>query len=433
MVGLGVVAMALDPGSIVTAIDLVQRAIAIYQRVEGLPQQMIQLGRRMERLNIFLVQFEAFVRKKRPGSAYARLFSGQKEELGLLLVSIKGHAAKVYDLFERYEKGILSRTHDLQFRVKWAAQIWFSLVDNSPEKIQAIMDDIDYDRGVLSDYMGLMNVRGVEVIIDTALAPPATATGAGPSMAATAKSVAAKRPSPSPSPAAPRKDFSIIFVDPYNLGRSVIAEALVKLLGQLTLKANGDWRIAKVHSAGFFVRNGSDCADVIETLGYSYKSFKKPLEDGGKKPTALALAALFDNKSYDYPFKDGIRSAMAARRSRGLKKDTFQKYDFIIAFTNREHDNVVKLKEALSKEDGSAVSARGKGRILHLGSFLTGSTGGSPREIITPKITNGKISRESWNSKVSEIKTAVKGFVKQEMRWRQPDKKELVGNTTVAT
>jgi hypothetical protein len=425
--------MALDPGSIVTAIDLVQRAIEIYQRIEALPQQMTQLGRRMERLNVFLVQLEAFVRRKKPGSAYARLFSGQKEALGLLLSSIKEHSEKVYDLFERYEKGILSRTHDLQFRVKWAAQIWFSLVDSSPEKIQAIMDDIDYDRGVLSDYMTLMNVYGVEVIVDKAFEPQAQAAGAATKKPAAPKTLApAKRPSPSPSPAPPRKDFKIIFVDPLNQGRGVVAEAFVKLLGGLTLVAKRQWRISIAHSAGFFVKNRSNCADVVENLEYSYKSFKRPLEDGAKAPSALALAALFDNKSYDYPFKADIRDAMTARRSRGLRKDVFKQYDFIIVFTNRDHDNMIKLKEALRKEDGSVASARGKGRVLHLGTFLADNSGGPPREITTPpKKAGSTVSRNDWNRKVAEIKTAVKAFLKQEMGWTHPSKKEPAGNNLV--
>lgn len=432
----------MDPGSIATAIDVVQRAIAIYKRIEGLPKQMSQLGQRMEALNLFLVPFGTFVKQK-PDSAYSRLFPGQKEALGKLLSNINEHTAKVYDLFERYEKGILSRSHDLQFRVRWAAQVWFSLVDNSPEKIQAIMEDIDFDRRVLSDYMALMNVRGVEVIVNKVLQPPGqnseTVTGqtataqAVTGQAVTGQAVTAqatmvprnltpvKRPSPSPSPSPPRKDFKILFVDPYNQGRSVAAEALTKLLAQATTKANGNWRILLMHSAGFFVKNGCDCVGIIEGLNYSYKSFKMDFEDTAKKPYPMAMDAVFDNKSYNHPFKNDIRDMMNARRSRGLRKNTFDLYDYIIVFTYREHDNMIKLKEALQNRLGGPTPVPRKGRVLHLGAYLTGPRGGPPREIGVPKKVNGNPSRAAWNQKVAEIKTALKGFLKQEMKWSLPD------------
>lgn len=71
------------------------------------------------------------------------------------------NAGKVYDVFTRYENGILPCSHDLMFRARWASQTWFSLVDNSPEKIQVLVDDIDYDRGILTDYLVLMNAPAV--------------------------------------------------------------------------------------------------------------------------------------------------------------------------------------------------------------------------------------------------------------------------------
>ena len=70
-------------------VDLVQKAIAIYQRIENLPQQMTQLGRRMERLNIFLVRLKEFIAKnnKKSKNAPATLYSGQVDDLGKLRTS----------------------------------------------------------------------------------------------------------------------------------------------------------------------------------------------------------------------------------------------------------------------------------------------------------------------------------------------------------
>ncbi|KAK3358547.1 hypothetical protein B0T24DRAFT_643787 [Lasiosphaeria ovina] len=449
--------MALDPGTILSAIEVVQRAIAIYHRVDELPSQMKHLGRRMERMNLFLVRFEAFV-TNRPDTAYAALFSGQKDELAGVLESINGHAATAHDLFDRYEKGILSRTHDLQFRIKWATQLWFALVDSTPEKIQAVMDDIEFDRLLLSDYLGLMNAQGVEILVNNVKLQPQTGDDAGTEKDKTKSNkeekhnskkdkkganankdnekqptsplaVVSKRPSPSPSPSPmpPRRDYKILFVDPYNLGRSVVAEALMKLLGQLTLRGNGSWRISEIHSAGFFTKNQSNCVDVIEGLDYSYESFNLGVRERNEAPEAAALAAVFDNNMYEYPFKKTIRDALAGRSTHGLRQDMFRHYDFIIVFTSREHDNVIKLKEALHRGGGASLSQlpRGKGRVLHLGAFVA-RDGGRPREIVTPpKNPDSAAFRHDWNVKVAQIKTAIKRFLEQEMAWQRPDKKAL--------
>ncbi|KAK3905991.1 hypothetical protein C8A05DRAFT_12229 [Staphylotrichum tortipilum] len=429
--------MALDLGTLVTAVELVQKIIALYQRIDSLPQQMTQLGRRMERLNIFLVRLESFVKKnntKQPALAPGPLFSGQVEDLGKLLEGIKGNAAKVYDLFDRYEKGILSRSMNIEFRAKWMSQVWFSLVDSSPDKVQAIMEEIDYERGILSDYLGLM---AIDKAHEESPGPSSPRSGRkAEKTGGNASGAVMKRPSPSPSrsPAPPRRSCKILFVDPYNEGRSVAAEALVKLLGQLTLKGHGDWRIADVCSAGFFAKNKGDCVDVIDGLDYSRRTFKLPWKPGAQSPSRMAMAAVFDNKWSDYPFKQDIRAEMTARTSCGMRKDMFTRFDFIFVFALREHDNMVKLREAVRKrvEAEGRVLARGKGRVLQLGAYLSRRKG-AVREILNPPVTkDGKKNRENWNWKVSEIKTALKAFLKREMDWEQPnDKGTAMGKKTL--
>ncbi|GAB1316770.1 hypothetical protein MFIFM68171_06980 [Madurella fahalii] len=401
--------MALDLGTVLAVVEVVNKAIEIYQRIESLPQQMTQLGGRMERLNKFLVRLELFV-KRNPAKASSSLYSGQIEDLGKLLDGIKDNATKVYDLFERYQKGILSRSMDLEFRAKWLSHLWFSLIDNSPEKIQAIMDEIEYDRDLLRDYMSLMAIdRPPEPT------PTSRAGKAGPG----------RQPSPAPSPSLvrPKRDYKVLFVDPYNTERSVVAEALLKLFGRRTLKAGGEWRIAEVQSAGFFVRNMSDCVDVIDCLQYSFKSFKKEWRPGNQRAVQTALAAVFDNKWYDYPFKQAIGDEITARHSRGLRKDMFGRFDFIVVFTGREHDNMIKLKEALGK---NAAIPRGKGRVLQLGTFLSRDRA-TVQGILYPKMNpDGSQNRDNWNGKVAEIKTALKEFLKREMQWTPPHDNDVV-------
>jgi protein-tyrosine-phosphatase len=416
--------MALDLGTVITAVEFVQKCIAIYQRIESLPQEMNRMGRRMEQLKPLVTSLESFVKKK-PTTAFVTLYSGQRQDLINILVDIQRNSAQVYDLFERYEKGILSRSKSLEFRAKWMSNIWFSLIDNSPEKVQDIMDEIDYEREVLGHYLNIMAVKGVEDLHVLLLAnlgadnaPPGRARRRAERLAITQSPLR----STSPSPVPPRRDYKILFVDPYNTARSVVAEALVKLFGQLTVKTGGEWRIGEVQSAGFFVKKASDHVDTIDRLDYSFKSFKKPWMVGSESPSKTPLDAVFDNKWCDHPFKKVIREEMAARTSRGLQKDMFTRFDYIIVFTNREHDNMVKLKDAIHKKGGSSrASTRSEGRVLQLGTFLN-QKGGMPREILHPAGVNSDAaqSREHWNRKVAEMKTALKEFLEQEMEWRNP-------------
>ncbi|KAL2262397.1 hypothetical protein VTK26DRAFT_1446 [Humicola hyalothermophila] len=394
--------MALDLGTVLAVVEVVEKAIAIYERVESLPQQMSSLGRRMETLNIFLIQLKLFVRRK-PTTAFSTLYSGQMEDLAKLFARIQADAEKVYDLFERYERGILSRSKGLEFRARWMSRLWFSLVDNMPEKVQAIMEEIDWERRVLSDYLSLMAVARVEPQPDPDRWGPAKKFKAGPA---------------TPTP---RRNYKVLFVDPYNTGRSVVAEALVRLFWQLTLATGGDWRIGEVQSVGFFVRGQSDCVDVIDSLNYSYPSFRKSWMDGGQVPTRMGLTAVFDNKWCDHPFKRTIADEMQVRQSRGVQKNMFTRFDYVIAFTRREHDNLIKLKNALeSNSGGGAPRSRGRARVLQLGSFLS-QEGGILREILSPVANpDGSQNRQRWNRAVADIRVALKAFLKQEMEWRQP-------------
>jgi hypothetical protein len=140
----------------------------------------------------------------------------------------------------------------------------------------------------------------------------------------------------------------------------------------------------------------------------------------------MAMAAVFDNKLYEYPFKQDVKTEVTARTSCGMRKDMFTRFDFIVVFALREHDNMVKLREAVRKRVAAegGVLPRGKGRVLQLGAYLSRRRDGGVREILTPQVTkDGKKNRENWNWKVSEIKTALKAFLKREMDWEQPDDK----------
>ncbi|KAK3293820.1 uncharacterized protein B0H64DRAFT_398760 [Chaetomium fimeti] len=411
----------MDLGTVLTVVELVQKAIAIYERIDNLPQQMAQLGRRMENLNLFLVRLQNFLveTSKNNKKSKTQLLSGQLDDLRKLLAGIKANAETVYDLFDRYKSGILSRSKDLKFRASWMTQLWFSVVDNSADKVQVIMEDIDQQRSLLRDYLVLMAVEKAYEPTRPGREPEQKPPG---TLAAPTK----RRPVPSPSPTPPRRDYKILFVDPYNEGRSVVAEALVKLLAQMTQRARGggDWRIGEVSSAGFFTKRRNQAVEAIDGLDYSERSFKLPWRPGGQAPDSTALAAVFDNKWADFPFKKDIRKEMLGRTSRGVPKDVFARFDFVFVFTIREHDNMVKLKEALLRKEGPGAVPRCKGRVLQLGTYLAQKRG-QVREILNPvEGGDSKKNREAWNQQVSEIRTALKGFLKQEMRWVPPDDKD---------
>ncbi len=432
--------MSLSLDTVLQVVDVVQRAIAIYRKVRDGPEQLAKIGRRMERLNDLLVNLEHHLRS-RSAFALARLRKTQTEALLAIIEATRVDCQKEYDLFDKWENNI--GPWGVQFRFTTFAQAYFTL-GTSSDKLEALSRDIEDHRKDIDIYMGLMGVQGIqdnhigieklrqdnaamkkqlEAIHEMlqakggpALSPVATQKGEG---------VSGNKPSVSPSPAPRKLDYRVIFVDTFNVGRSVIAASLMDLLKGWTLQTRGDWRIQQTHSAGFFVKKQCSCVGEIETLDFSQKTYKKLMAWGGTPAKKVAVAALLDNKSYDYPFKKTVREALAARRSRGLSRNVFKDYDFIIVLTSREHDNMVALKKALVAKDGKDAAPRGKGRVLHLGRYLAQDN--IPTEIYDPSPNeDGSDSRENWNRKVSQLKTAIKAFLREEMSWSQPSNRPVL-------
>jgi len=438
--------MSLSPDTILQVVEIVQKAVVIYHKIKDGPDQMKKIGRRMERLSALLVNLEHHVRSKSK-TALARLRKSQTEHLLAVIDDTKADCTKVYELFDKWDNN--TGPFGFQFRFATVAQAYFLLGTNA-DKLEALAGDIEEHRKEIDTYLGLMgaegiedNLKGIKRLQDDnnamkkqldaiqqllqagqpgpALVVAGAAAVPGGALADAPKPNAPRpgRPSPSPSPSSPKRDLQIIFVDPFNLGRSVIAATITRLTKEWTLQAGGDWRILKAQSAGFFVKKGCDCVDVIENLDYSYQSYKKPMGAGDAKANATAVQALFDNKSFDYPFKKTVKDGLDKRRSRGVRRNIFAEFDYIIVFTAREHDNMIALRKALIAKDGKAAAPKGKGRVIHLGRYLT--MDGVPREIIDPpKNQDGSDIRANWNFKISQIKMAIKGFLREETRWTAP-------------
>lgn len=286
----------------------------------------------------------------------------------------------------------------MQFRFKLAAQAYFAL-GSSSDKLEALSNSIEEHRRDLRDLLQVMMGFGINQLL---------VGGQGPAIV--------RQPSPSPSPEAARTDFRIIFVDPYNVARSVVAEAYTSLLREWTLRTGGIWPVKTTHAAGFFTRSRSEIVDTISGMKYLYPSYQLAMKEGKASPQPTALAALFDNKLFNYPYKQDIKKEIESRRSRGITKTIFKNYDYILVFTDREEDNLIRLRKLLISSNGKdAVTANRKGKVMHLGRYLTSD--GARREIVAPK-NDG--DREQWNAKVAQIKTSIKAFLKGELDWKQP-------------
>jgi protein-tyrosine-phosphatase len=375
------------------AIQIVQRAVELYKKIREAPDQVDKVGKRMQRLESYLLGLKELIDDKSRHSL-ALLRPAQIRELKAIINDIEKDAQQVYEILKKWDQNV--GPFGLELRYNTVANALFAL-GSSTGKLEGLAEAIEQHKTDLRDFLQLLGYFGLNALLNPVLQPPAQS----------------KPRSPSPAPWTHRKDCGTLFVDPYNAGRSKVAEAYTKLLGEWTTRAGGAWRIKFAHSAGFMVRNRSDCSGVLENFR---PPLDKPIKAGKVPPNCTAMAALFDNGLFNYPYKTTIRDATLSQRSRGLGQDLFSKYDFILVFTGREYENLLRLKKALIEKNGKTAAPKGKGRILHLGSYL--SKDGKTIEIVdAPKDKNGKDSRANWNKTVANIKMSIKLFLKRELGW----------------
>jgi hypothetical protein len=140
---------------------------------------------------------------------------------------------------------------------------------------------------------------------------------------------------------------------------------------------------------------------------------------GEKAPKDVALAALFDNKFFNYSYKEKIKQSIKQQTSRGLTHSAFLKYDYLVFFNYSDMASMERLKHAVLDKHGDKAVAKGKAEPILLGKY--GKSKWS--EIWEPsKQKDGSLSRQDWNRTVSNIKISFKGFLKKELAWVQPPK-----------
>lgn len=391
-------------GTILSVVEVVNMAVDVFHKIHDCPDQVRLIGERMERLASRLAAVEGFLRTQTIDSS-----PGASAELVAVVARIRGDSGRVQTILTRFRDDV--GPFGYQFRFKLLTQVYFALGSNADE-MKELADRIDRHRVDLREgllFMGVVGINEVHKVVVQGK-PAAAAPHAPPSISQ-------------------RSDFSVIFVDPYNDARSVVAEAYTKLLREWTVRAGGAWRLKLAHSAGFFVRSagsGGGVDGAVEGLRYRYPGYKLAMADGGRAPSAAALAALFDNGTFGHPFKRDARARAEGRRSRGLARGLFGTYDFVAAFTDREYDSLVRLRAALAERDGKGQGAvGGKGRVVHLGSYRHSKPGGRPEEILSPRDVE---DRAQWNAKVGQIKVAIKCFLKRETGWEQPKKGAVVSS-----
>lgn len=366
-------------GTVTTVLHIVKEAYQLFCKIKDCPPLMERIGEHLELVQLDLERIQAFLKETPVSKQGSRV-------LLCLIQRIREDSEDVTAVFHKWNES------------NKPAKVWF-VVSGKEDDLIALRDAIDTNRAELSREMLYMG--GPFGVDKFGLSGP------------TPQPVAGQLPKT-------RKDYSVIFVDPYNIARGVVAEAYMKLLQGWTVGTGGDWRLSIMHSSGFFVSSRGGVTDLVESMDYTYPSYRLPMKEGHKPPNSTALEALLDNKMFKYPFKQQVRRSIEARRSRGVQKTMFKTYDFVIAFTNREYDNLMRLRKTLIAQEGRhTVTSGGKGRIIHLGTYNHASQKGRPQEILAPKDEG---TREEWNARVGQIKTAVKGFLKKEMGWNQPQK-----------
>ncbi|KAK5168612.1 uncharacterized protein LTR77_005921 [Saxophila tyrrhenica] len=373
------------PISILEAIGIVQKGVALYKTIRKKPEEIAAVGRRMQDLEFYLSELQALVDDKQR-NPLPNLRPEQTQRIGTVISDIRVDAGDVYEILCIWDSA-------------GSFQKVLFTVGRNPRRLDELNSSLEQRRQDLRDILQLMGLF--------ALKPPSET-----------------RPT---SPAAPtRADYGVIFVDPFNLGRSKVAEGYMKLIREWTVRTGGAFKVKFAHSAGMLVRDRSDCVDFIESL-----PGRMVVNGVAKEANAMAMASLFDNKYFDYTFKPGIRASMMKRahrtdaqsqsRARGITQNIFKTYDYILVFTGREYERLLLLKKGLLQAHGPSIAPASKGRIIHLGAYLNKK--GKPNDIADArKDENEDVSRANWNTTTSQIKLAVKAFLKNELGWQQPER-----------
>lgn len=255
-----------SPVSIGDAIAVVEMAVALYQRIHDQPEEIQRIGEQMQGLSSYLADVDRLISD---GSRQYLANLQSRQRFRAVADNIKRDCEDVLEILETWERtGRLLR-------------VFFSIGRN-PTRLSNLMANIDRNKWELHQILQLQQSL-------TSTPIPAVANiGAAKS----------------------RQDYGIVFVDPSNVGRSKVAEGYMRLLQQWTTRTNGTWPVKFAHSAGMGTRGRSDSIDILLSLDVAV-----PFNDGYKAPNEIAMASLFDNKFFNYPYKGDVKNYILQVRS----------------------------------------------------------------------------------------------------------------------
>jgi protein-tyrosine-phosphatase len=385
-----------SPLSPMEAVEIVERALALYKKIKDLPEQITKIAKRMEGLNIYLHELQDILDTKKNPGGLASLRPVNVTQLNHIIKDIKADGQKVYDLLYRWEKNI--GPGGLVWRFDWVAHLVYGL-GSSPDKLDALGADIEKHLNDINRFILVLISFAANKQLMNKMRPPPPSPILRPK---------------SPIPAS--QEVNILFVDGFNTGRSKVAEAYCHLLSKWTIQISGapQWKIRRIYSAGILPSNKTSYAQELVDLG-------EKLTGGDVPPNSSAVDSLFNNTAFDFPFKETIKKQISSSRSRGLPSDLFSTFDFVIVFTRRHELKLIKLRELLLEKFGSSARPRKKGKIVLLGDYLTGKPGS---EIYEP-------ADKLWSNTTAVIKLSTRSFLQKEIGWVRPtpDGKTAVKNT----
>lgn len=446
---------------VVTCCGLAQKCVQIVNEVQAWPEELRRITRRITRLEPLLQGLMSHLQNQ-PTSGLAGLQWEQKNELENIMRETKECCKDTHTILGECQSRKIGQT-GLEFRESWLGDFSRSVYQKYgaiATALKRLEDNLEDNYRILNCYMGLLGIRqeqanhtalavllerirGLELEkerdslkrdndalkqekarLKAQLAPPTHAprggqVNDGSLRSSQCASATVRQPTPEIRPT--RTDYKILFADTYG-DRSMVAELLVKILGAGTRSKGGDWRVEKVHSAGLLVRENCDCVNEIEGLSRQKHRLYALCPSGeGWRPTKTGMKALYDAMNHFIPpdSKAKIYDQVQSSKKRGLTRDIFRAYDFIIVFSWKTHNNMLAIRNALVTASGQGVLGRGKGRIVHLGQYL--SSCGDTKDIGEPERSKeGRSVRENWDQKVVEMEFAVKAFLTAELGWKQP-------------
>lgn len=383
------------------ALWVIENGIKLWMEIKGAQEEVDLMGRQLEEITGYIRNAQKLV--PRHEEAMLRVAS---EDLYLqvqrTMTAIKSDSTRA--------ESILASWQDIAHWLpgaKWSNQ-WISafsaLVKGRAGELRELRESLVKHQSALNGWILLMNYATTKAIMQQLRDQKFSKLQPSPGPP--------KKKSPSPSPKPKRK--SVIFVDSYNSGRSVLAQSYLFLVEQWTTRTRNYWPLERWESAGINVQSR---AAFVEQLQEIRKPFH--LVNGGTPAFAVALNALFDQPFFNYKYKPPIRERALQRKSRGLPVDLFSGYDYILVFTREQRDVLEALREHLAAKPWIDKKANSRAKIELLGTYGNHNKA----EIAAPKDSDEERDKK-WGKIAGNVKTCIKAFLTQQCGWSTPDWKD---------